>query len=300
MQELRTWLRILGMRNKIKFLFTPQEENNYRAKILSPSYLALFVFIFLFSQTLINFFALVRPGVLGYSSTITPEKIIELTNQERAGNGLSVLKLNGLLSQAAQEKAEDMFNFDYWAHKSPAGKEPWVFLREAGYSYQVAGENLARDFSDPGSVVNAWMRSPTHRENILNYKFKEVGVAVVDGALGGIQTTLVVQFFGAPKLVASAEAPKTEEKPALIPREEVYETAPVLAQGEERLISPLVLTKALSALLFGVITSALIVDSYLVFKKQIHRSAGRTTAHAGFLAIIFFLILFSGGPGLIN
>jgi hypothetical protein len=70
--------------------------------------LALFIFFFLLSQTLINFFAILQPGVLGYSSDISPQRIIELTNQERVKYDLAPLKMNKLLNEAAQRKAGDM------------------------------------------------------------------------------------------------------------------------------------------------------------------------------------------------
>jgi len=59
------------------------------------------------------------------------------------------------------------------------------------------------------------------------------------------------------------------------------------------------LTRYLSAFLFGLITGALIIDAYVLMRKKIYRSVGRTTAHAGFLALMFLLILLSQ-PGVIN
>ncbi len=287
------------MKKWIKSLFIPQEENNYQAKILHPSFLAAFVFLFLLNQTLINFVALLRPGILGYSSNITPEMIIELTNSERVKQGLLPVEVNNLLNEAARRKAGDMFAFDYWAHKSPSGRNPWSFLKEAGYDYRVAGENLARDFYDPDSVVGAWMKSPTHKENIINSKFKEIGVAVVDGTLGGIQTTLVVQFFGTPTNFVAADIFRQKELLETVPSFSKQESG-VLSVEEKTLISPLSLTRGSSAFFFGLIVGALAIDGYLVFKKRIYRSTGRTTTHAGFLAVMFLLILLSGSPGLIN
>ena len=92
-----------------------------------------------------------------------------------------------------------MFNKQYWAHTAPDGKEPWDFMSEAGYSYQVAGENLARDFSTTSAMVAAWMASPTHRANIMNGRYTEIGIAVINGTLEGVETTLVVQMFGTPR-----------------------------------------------------------------------------------------------------
>lgn len=124
-------------------------------------------------------------------------QIIELTNGKRAENGLPPLVENSQLDQAAQAKAFDMFAFDYWAHYSPQGKTPWHFINAAGYKYTFAGENLARDFSEPESVVGAWMSSPSHRSNLLDKNFREIGVAVENGKLGGREGTLVVQMFAA-------------------------------------------------------------------------------------------------------
>ena len=84
--------------NVLKNLFIPGRKNNYRAKILHPSFLAFFVFFFLINQTLLSFVGLIRTGILGYSSNITPEKIVDLTNEKRNELGLSQLKINSLLS----------------------------------------------------------------------------------------------------------------------------------------------------------------------------------------------------------
>jgi len=291
----------------IKNLFIPNKDNDYRARVLHPSALALLVFIFLGAQTAISLVAFIKPGVLGYSSAITPERIIELTNQERVNLGLNPVVANSLLNQAAAAKAADMFDKDYWAHQSPSGQEPWSFLDQAGYDYRVAGENLARDFSNPVSVVEAWMKSPTHRENILNPKFKEIGVAVVDGNLGGISTTLVVQFFGTPTVAAGQNLVPQTAQTVPVAAEELVSTSQELKavagqnnNNRPALISPLMITRGLSAFLFGVLTGALLIDGYLVLNKKVYRSTGRTTAHAGFLALMFLLIILSGGPGLIN
>lgn len=284
--------------SKLKHFFIPSEKNNYRAKLLHPSFLAFIVFLFLVNQLAIGLFALVQPGVLGYSSEITPERIIELTNEERKKSGLDPLRVNDLLSEAAQMKAGDMFAFDYWAHKSPSGREPWSFFKEVNYDYRVAGENLARDFSEPGAVVTAWMKSPTHKENILNDKFREIGVAVVDGTLGGIRTTLVVQFFGTPMNFV-ATLPSSASGAAVATSEELAPSSTSLGLLNNMPISPLNLTRVLAIFFLGIIAGALVIDGYWVAKRKVYRSVGRTVAHTGFLLIIFILVL-TARPGLIN
>jgi hypothetical protein len=86
----------------------------------------------------------------------------------------------------------------YFAHTSPEGRSPWYWFKQGGYVFNFAGENLAVDFSDSADVERAWMNSPTHRSNILNNKFTEIGVATAVGTLDGRQTTFVVQEFGTP------------------------------------------------------------------------------------------------------
>lgn len=147
-------------------------------------------------------------AILGFASSITPAQIIDQTNIQRERAGLPPLIVNNALSQAAQSKGQHMMTNQYWAHVAPDGTEPWFFIREAGYQYRVAGENLARDFDETTRMVSAWMASPTHRANILNSRYTEIGIAVIDGSLEGYETTLVVQMFGQPTTVAaSVDAP---------------------------------------------------------------------------------------------
>jgi hypothetical protein len=146
--------------------------------------------------------------VLGFSSSITPSQIIDQTNIQREKAGLPPLVVNNALSQAAQSKGQHMMSNQYWAHVAPDGTEPWYFIRQSGYQYRLAGENLARDFDETTRMVNAWMASPTHRANILNSRYTEIGIAVIDGDLEGFETTLVVQMFGQPtSAVATVDAP---------------------------------------------------------------------------------------------
>lgn len=167
----------------------------HRAHLLSVS--ALFTYLLVFSLVSVGLLAITvsAPKILGVASFSTNE-IISLTNAKRAQNGLPPLSSNGKLAAAASAKAASMEAEDYWAHNSPSGKTPWFFISGAGYRYVYAGENLARDFADAGSVVDAWMKSPSHKDNILDKNFKEIGVAVTSGKLGGKDGILVVQMFG--------------------------------------------------------------------------------------------------------
>ncbi len=296
------------MENLLKWchhFFIPHQGNNYKAKILHPASLSVLVALFLVGQFGLNFFILVSPHVLGFASAITPERVIELTNQKRLENGLAPLEINQTLNQAALAKAGDMFALDYWAHNSPSGRNPWFFFQQAGYSYLYAGENLARDFYTPEEVVQAWMASPSHKDNLLNGHYEEIGLAVVDGTLQGIETTLVVQLFGTPtpapapvvQNYSQTSPPETVESPVsrlgeASAVEEELVAALNQSTGEERstppLFSPFFLTKTLAILVMGVLFGALIFDLVLVHRKKVVRLAGRNLAH---LALIGTLLL---------
>lgn len=287
----------MGLKRRLKKLFVPYRKNNYRAGILDLPFLAFLVITFLLSQLSLNVVAMVHPGVLGYASDITPQRIVELTNIKRVEKGLQPLEINKTLSQAAQLKAGDMFAFDYWSHESPSGREPWEFFHQAGYGYRVAGENLARDFMEAEDVVDAWMESPTHKDNIVNPKYQDIGVAVVNGTLGGIKTTLVVQFFGTPSQPTVAKAPVGKPaKPVKVAEAVVFkETEPSV----QPLINPLGITQKISTFVIGLVTGALLLDGYLVLRKKVYRSVGRTTAHLGFMGLVLVLVLLGGKAGVI-
>src|SRR3990167_3153061 len=157
----------------ITHLLIPHESNNQKAKILHPSGLAVLSLFLILFQVVVAFTPKLFPKVLGYAANISPSEVIRLTDEKRSAAGLSPLSENGLLSSAALAKGNDMLAKGYWAHFAPDGTSPWKFFNDFGYKYRYAGENLARDFNNPGSAVEAWMNSPTHRDNILNGKYKE-------------------------------------------------------------------------------------------------------------------------------
>lgn len=191
----------------IAHLFHPRRSNNHRARLLHPESIFSIAFIVMgFALALHNLglFSKELGDILGYASDISVAQVVELTNTERSKSGLGQVQLNDTLSSAARAKAADMFAQQYWAHVSPTGKQPWDFMKEASYSFSAAGENLARDFGTTPEMVAAWMGSPSHRANIMNGTYTEIGVAVVNGNLQGIDTTLVVQMFGRPPSSAAA------------------------------------------------------------------------------------------------
>lgn len=143
-------------------------------------------------------------------STVLPAVVVDLTNEARAANQLADLQHDSVLDRAAQLKAEHMAQNQYFAHHSPSGVTPWHWFAKAGYRYAHAGENLAVHFTDSGEVVEAWMESPTHRENIVNGRFTEIGVGTARGEFEGQRTIFVVQLFGTPAVRTAPVTTTTE------------------------------------------------------------------------------------------
>lgn len=283
-------------------LLVPHHGNNHKGHLIKSCSLVLLSLVFVGLQVFLNFFLITKPAVLGYSSNISPEKIIELTNAERQKLGLPLLRENALLSEAARQKAADMFAFNYWAHVSPSGRTPWTFFTDVGYKYQYAGENLARDFRDPDSVVRAWMNSPSHKENIVNSKYQEIGIAVVDGSLQGVETTLVVQLFGTPYGAAVNESqagqpvPAEKKVVAETPKSTVVDSKEVLAKDESEInaapaVSPLDITKAIAIFVVGILLGAFVMDVILVSHNHTPRLSSRSMAQMLFLVFVLIASL---------
>ena len=144
-----------------------------------------------------------------YLSTVDANNIIKLTNKERNGHNLNTLESNDILAKAAYAKGEALFKNQTFSHTIDDKKfSAWV--KEAGYGYSFVGENLAIDFVSSEGVIKAWLDSPTHRKNLLNEKFSEIGVAVLEGKFQGETTTIVVQIFGTPLNYELATANNSE------------------------------------------------------------------------------------------
>lgn len=222
------------LRYLLRHYFVPHESNNWRAKSLHPHFLVFYIALLLFVQVRFGYPG-VSGSVLGYATSISAERLLELVNEQRTKSGVPALSLSSELNQAAIGKAGDMFAKNYWAHISPTGETPWTFITRAGYRYIYAGENLAKSFNTSEEVVAAWMNSPTHRANILKSEYSEIGFAVLNGRLRGEETTLVVQEFGARTSAAPiAKAAPTVVEPTAAPAEIalVEEVQPTIAQAE--------------------------------------------------------------------
>ena len=104
------------------------------------------------------------------------QQILSLVNTERSKAGLRPVTLNSQLSQAAQNHTNDMISKGYFSHTSPSGGTMVMRVNATGYKYSTIGENIAAGGSTAAATMTQWMSSPGHRANILNPKFKELGV----------------------------------------------------------------------------------------------------------------------------
>ena len=259
-----------------RHFFVPHESNNFKARVLHHPMLILYLILLLTFQQSSLLAKRINSSILGYATNVTIERILELVNQERSKANLSALAVSPELSSAAQKKASDMFSKDYWAHVSPTGTTPWEFITTSGYKYVYAGENLGKSFDNSEDLVAAWMKSPTHRANILKPEYQELGLAVVNGKLVGEDTTLIVQEFGS--RTSMAQQPKPEQaKPAAIAQVKP-DVAPVFLSNK--------ITKTASLLFAEFLLIVLFIDSIFIWRHKTIRISGHSLAHVIFLAAL--------------
>jgi hypothetical protein len=171
-------------------------HNNFRPRILTWRYAVYFALILgaLAGLAIAYHNADIVP--IDNSAALAVQNIITLTNEARLQNGVQGVGRNILLENAAQAKADDMAAKGYFAHFTDDGMTPWKFMDNAGYNYVYAGENLAVHFSREQDVIAAWLNSPTHRANLLNPVFKDIGIGISEGMYQGNKGFFVVQMFG--------------------------------------------------------------------------------------------------------
>lgn len=198
----------------LRNLFVPSEANNSVPFLLSWTSVSALTLGALLLVWLPFHFSASQLASLVEPFTFTRAQVVNLTNQSREVAGLSALKPSTTLEAIAARKAQDIFAKQYFAHNAPDGVSPWTLLKEGGYSYRAAGENLALDFVTAEAAQEALMASPSHRANILSPLYTEIGVAVMQGMYNGRTSIVVVEYFGLPKPVPVPTAVATTPKPA--------------------------------------------------------------------------------------
>ncbi len=212
----------------------PSHRNGHVPHVLKHHVLAGYSLILIMVKALVLSGYVLLPAASVYSSAVTAENVVRLTNAARSALGLTELRVDDRLARAAAGKAEDMVIKSYFAHKSPEGLTPWYWIRGQGYDYLHAGENLAVHLFSAEGVHEGWMASPTHRDNIVSGKYADIGVGVARGTYEGFDTVFVVQMFGTPKqpatlAVAPAPQPAAQPAPAPEPEAPAEEAAPATA-----------------------------------------------------------------------
>lgn len=278
-------------RRLIKYLFVPCQANNYHPRTIQKGTICFYIFFLFAFQLGYRKIGGVHRQILGFATEITVEGILDHTNQERIKNNLPVLDYSEELSYAAEGKAKDMFEKNYWAHISPTGVTPWQFINNSGYNYVYAGENLAKDFNFSQDVVSAWLNSPSHQANILNPKYTDIGIAVVNGNLLGRDTTLVVQEFGKE---ATASLDKTSVPIASMIRQSVNQQEEnIFATEDKQTAFNFRLSRTTSLLLSELFLVVLFIDSIYVWRKKIIRLTGNSIAHFIFIVMVIAAIGFT-------
>ena len=117
------------------------------------------------------------------AADITKATVLEQMNVRRLSRGLPPLREDARLSMAAEDRMRDMEDNNYWAHTSPDGRSPFEWLMPRGYDFWFAGENLAAGFETAEILVDGWMESQGHRDNIMSAIYQDCGIAIIEGAI---------------------------------------------------------------------------------------------------------------------
>ncbi len=133
------------------------------------------------------------------------DEVLRLVNQARATKrkcgsktykAVPAVRKNTKLAKVAAAHSTDMAVHDYFSHYSRNGDSPFDRMKDAGYRYSSAGENIAAGYRTPASVVSAWLKSTGHCQNIMKKSYTQLGVGY---ATGGYYGTYWTQDFGRPR-----------------------------------------------------------------------------------------------------
>jgi uncharacterized protein YkwD len=161
--------------------------------LIKVAYFGLILSVIIFVSLLYQMAGVVQARQISYRE----EDLLALINSRRQNLGIEPLQLNEQLSKAASAKTQDMIKNNYFSHISPVDNTKWSdFIDESNYVYAEAGENLANGFDNANEMVESWMNSQSHRENIVNTSFSETGFGLGYGKLDDVPTIFVVQVFG--------------------------------------------------------------------------------------------------------
>lgn len=207
-------------------------------KILQNNVLLCFV-VLLLALKVASIFVVINFPKNIFFADITKIALENFANETRMAVGLQSLTESKKLNLAARMKAENMVVNNYFSHTSPTGISPWHWFSKAGYTYKYAGENLAIGFFESEEVFNAWLNSPSHKANILNPNYKEIGTAVL-GGFGPNNSIVVVQEFGSistqKQTAVKTQLPQKKFEPKPEAQPEVKQTEPLPVSGAREIV----------------------------------------------------------------
>lgn len=143
-------------------------------------------------------FNLSNKNVLG-AQTLDPRDIITYVNEERLKRGAPALRVNPTLTKAAQMRADIILKYENFSHQDPFEHiQLDTILPLLHYTFAFASENIGMGDSSSKEFVNGFMHSPSHRDNLLNPKLTQTGVAIVTGPYKQYYVNIAVQLFAIP------------------------------------------------------------------------------------------------------
>lgn len=205
----------------LKKLFIPHRGNDYKPHLLHHKRVWFYGIFLALLKVIVLVFVLLAPEqawLSGDALARQADNIAVLTNETRLKNNLPALAINLTLNNSANLKAEDMNANNYFSHTDKSGRGLDYYLKQVGYEYNFAGENLAVGYVDAAAVVKAWKKSPTHYANLVDKDFKELGIGVVNGQYQGAPASFIVSHFGSPlfETANSITAPTIENGKGIV------------------------------------------------------------------------------------
>ena len=219
----------------LKDFFVPHVGNNYHPHFLHTKRAVFYSSFFVFIKILVAGSVLMLP----LQAFLTPDILAQqerelnsLISEFRENNDLVQLQNNQHLIQSSQLRSEDMLANNYFSHEGPNNHDFAYFLKQADYSYKTAGENLAMGFSNAKSVMQAWINSPLHYQNLIDSGFKETGISIAEGMYNNRSTIFITHHFGEPWVKTTGPANSLYEE---ITKQKIVEnpTEQILVLGEK-------------------------------------------------------------------
>ncbi len=284
--------------NGLHLHFVPSERNDHVPHVLKHHVLAGYSLILLLVKAVVFASYILLPASSVFSSAVTADNVIELTNASRKAVGLALLTPEGRLAKAATQKAEDMAANSYFSHASPSGVRAWSLIKSQGYRYAVAGENLAVHYVDAESLQDGWMASPKHRANILDDRFSDIGVGIARGTYKGHDATFVAQMFGTPARnpeAAGLTVPEGDEPEPVAKASAIEVFAPTETRAPFKLFGIFEITGLEDAVrrfyLTITVLLGLAIVGHIFIKYEVQRHSH--TAHAALVMVLAVILGFT-------